>query len=276
MGMIGARFMTLLALAAPTSALTALAHHAGPRPRLQAAACRAERSRNPVLQENRPRPTPFLENEVPATQQPVVELRELRAEPFFGWAESDEYLKKVLRLLAAFSLLLGLPISLVTYDDQPRQLLQAILAAVIGGSLPTLGFVLRLRAGWGFVSGRLTAPSTYFEVNERGFEKEKDAETRLRDRYMNEYEVLPAMRRVDRSFAITAAVLATSFIGLQAVTDFADPYEQYSSSYLSKLQSDDALAEREARRGEQRLKPAYCDSRYYTAIAGGESNGSCD
>lgn len=177
-GVLAARCCTmLLALAAPTSALTALTHYAGPGLHLQAATCNAERSRNPVLAEDkkRPRPTPFLSQEVPVTQQPVVELRELRAEPFFDWAETDEFLKKVLRLFAGFSLLLGLPISLVTFDDQPRQLLQAILAAVVGGSLPTLGFMLRLRAGWGFVSGRLTAPSTYFEVNERGFEKEKDA-----------------------------------------------------------------------------------------------------
>jgi len=51
-----------------------------------------------------------------------------------------------------------------------------------------------------------------------------------------------------------------------------DPYEQYSEAYLSRLESDTSLASSEQARARQTAKPAYCGSRYYTAIAGGGTN----
>ena len=106
-------------------------------------------------------PRPFTQDDVPLNQQPTQELKELRAQSFFDWSElgDEEYFRRIGVLYAALSILLGLPVALSTYSA-PTEVPQALLAAAVGGALPTLGFDLRLRVGWGYVSGRLTDRET--------------------------------------------------------------------------------------------------------------------
>ena len=222
-------------------------------------------------------PRPFLQSDVPLPQQPTQELQELRREPFMDWPTSADYTQKVSVLAAVLVALLGAPIALTTYGDLPAQLPQAALAACVGGAVPLLAFVLRLRVGWAYVSRRLTDRLTYFEVRGQSRTSEKDDEALMRDRLIEQSEVQPALRAVDGSLAPIAGGLLAAALALGALTSLAgDPNEQYTASYLSRLQSDDGAAAAEQRRAAQQQRPAYCGSRYYKALAGGEAGGVCD
>ena len=259
---------TTSAHSASVPCLHAHRHHRTTTPRLQA-------------------PEPFAQAEVPTEQQPTVEMRQLKQEPFMPWAELDDT-SFYPRIAAVWSLAffpLSLPIALSTYTEL-SDLPTALLAANVGGSSVLLAFLLRLRAGWGYVSMRLTDRVTYYEDNgasgRGGYIAEKDDSTSMRDRLLDQYEVQPALRRVDGALRVAAASLFISALLLRTFAP-ADPYEESSPSYLSRLQADDKLAEQERQKAESRaaakgvsLKPSYCDSRYYKAIAGGESSGVCD
>lgn len=231
-------------------------------------------------------PAPFSQAQVPAEQQPANELRELRREPFFDWAELPpaEYLQRMGGLFAFFALAVSLPVALQTYGDLPRQLPQVLLASAAGGSGATLAFALRLRTGWGYVSNRLRDRTTYYEASGQkgggrgGFVVEKDGEAAMRDQLLEQYEVQPALRRSSSTAAGLALALVASLALLRAVAPSEEPYEQYTPQYLSRLGGDDALAASEQRRAQQAprgAKPAYCDSRYYKAL-GSNDAGLCD
>lgn len=208
----------------------------------------------------------------------MTELRELREKPFFDWPEADDatYRRRLRDFCIAATLVL-VPVPLGTFVDLPRELPQLLLCSCIGGGGVTLAFALRLRVGWGYISGRLTERATYYEKNQRGWTAEKDDEAWMRDRLLDEYEVKPVLRRVDASLKVAAATLAALCLALQLVGGDADPNEQYSAAYLARLRTDDGLALREQRRtaATDSNRPAFCAERatYYKAMAGG---GSCD
>ena len=98
---------------------------------------------------------PFLQGNVPKDQQPVVELKNLRQQPFFNWADDKGYKNKLIGLYQAISLFASLPIAYTTYYNIPDELPNLLLAANLGTLAAMLPFVLRLRVGWGFVSKRV-------------------------------------------------------------------------------------------------------------------------
>jgi len=99
----------------------------------------------------------------------------------------------------------------------------------------------------------------------------------MRDRLLDKYEVQPPLGKIDAALRIAVSSLVVSFGLLRLVAAPYDPYEQYGQAYLSRLESDSSLAAREQERARQSsAKPAYCGSRYYSAIAGGGSNGFCN
>lgn len=213
-------------------------------------------------------------------QQPTYELRELRNEAFFSWPETEEFGKRLSYVWIPATLLVSLPIALSTYSAA-EQLPAALLAANVGGSAILFAFLLRLRVGWGYVSERLNSKETYYEENgasgRGGYVVAKDAELAMRDRLLEKYEVQPPLKRVDSALRIAAISLVTSFILLRFVAAPYDPYEQYGQAYLSRLESDPTLARKEQERAQQSSsKPAYCGSRYYSAIAGGTASRICN
>ena len=203
------------------------------------------------------------------------------------------------------SILLGVPIALSASESLT---LESILITLVGGAVPTLAFVLRLRTGWGYVSNRLSEKQVYYEserqqthrtrtraklcassrlppstkptmpvparlctVNQRGYVVEKDSESAMRDRLLNEYEVVPVLKRVNTSAGAVAAILAACLVSVYALGGGGNPYDP---GYLARMQSDEMLAQREQQRAQSTsTKPAYCDSRYYKAMAGA---GGCD
>jgi len=219
-------------------------------------------------------PQPFNQPKVPTDQQPVLELRELRAEPFFDWAElAWPMLRQRLLLLYAGAFAFSLPIALSTYGSL-AELPLALLGSSVGASGVTFAFVLRLRIGWSYVSGRLRDSTVYYERNQRGYEVKKDESVRARDKLIDEFEVQPMLRKVDDALKAGGLALALSALALHLLSPA--PYAQLEPSYLSSLSADDALAAREQRRAQAGAeRPSFCESRYYQAVAGAESNGFC-
>lgn len=123
---------------------------------------------------------PFGQAQVPTNQQPVVEMQNLRRQPFYDWADDDEsYKNKLSDLYKFLTFLISLPVAYTTFNVLPYELPQLILSANIGTFAAMLPFVLRLRVGWGFVSERLREKETYYEANQRALFATKDKEVRL-------------------------------------------------------------------------------------------------
>lgn len=110
----------------------------------------------------------------------------------------------------------------------------------------------------------------------------------MRDRLVNNQEVLPALGRIDRSLlAITAALLLTFTSGeaLTASLGEAGPYTlktltgDEARRYDNLLRSDEEFARREQLKFQSRggqdgaAQPGYCNSRYYKILAGGNGQG---
>jgi len=233
---------------------------------------------------------PFLQRDVPAEQQPAVELKQLQRQPFYNWAKDDEgYRDKLFALYRFITLFASLPIAYVTYNRLPFELPQLLLSANIGTFAVMLAFVARLRVGYGFVSQRLREKETYFEAQQRGLIFRKDRETVLRDRLTEESQVAPALKRIDASLAALFVALFLTLGSGEALTIIegeAGPATlktvigSDAQDYTNRLKGDASFAKREQERALRRgdadgtgVKPVYCDSRYYKIIAGG---GGCD
>ena len=151
------------------------------------------RTRGPLLQEQdvevKREFNPFGQAAVPKGQQPLTELKELRRQHFYDWAESDAYKSKVTQVYQFIMLFISLPVSYATFDQLPNELPQLFLAANIGTFAVMLPFIARLRVGWGYVSERLKERKTYYEANQRGLFATKDREMQLRDRLIQQQEV---------------------------------------------------------------------------------------
>jgi len=232
---------------------------------------------------------PFFSAKVPEDQQPVFELRDLKSKPFYDWAADDEYTSRLFGLWRLIMLLISLPVAYTTYDQLPFELPQLLLSANIGTVAVMIPFVLRLRVGWAFVSTRLKEKASYYEAQQRGLLARKDRETRLRDRLLEKQEVSPVLNRIDVSLAALVLAFFLSVGGGEVITIIegeAGPatLKTYSGDEAlrlnNRLRFDDAFAKREQERASRKaevdgtgVKPAYCDSRYYKILAGGNGQG---
>jgi len=233
---------------------------------------------------------PVGQAQIPVDQQPVVELQTLRKEPFYDWADtSDTYTSKLGDLYKGTMLFISLPIAYTTYNVLPNELPQIFLAANIGTFGAMLPFVLRLRVGWGFVSERLREKETYFEAQQRGLFARKDKEEIARDKLIYKTQVAPVLRRIDASIFLIAVLLGLSVVSGEVLAlslGEAGPSTlktfvgQDARDITNRLRADDEFAAREQERARRKMKedgtgvkPAYCDSRYYRILAGGNAQG---
>ena len=64
--------------------------------------------------------SPFLSSNLPEDQQPVQELKDLRAQPFYDWPEdADGYKDKLIKLYQFTMVFLSLPIASTTFNVLP-------------------------------------------------------------------------------------------------------------------------------------------------------------
>ena len=260
-----------------------------PQPLLAATALK--RAPSPLLQQQTEEkgfsfPLPFLQPGVPEDQQPTAELRNLKKQPFMQWAADEEYTSRLGTLYQAISLFLSLPVAYTTFYNLPGELPNLLVAANLGTIAAMIPFVIRLRVGWGFVSQRLKSRSTYYEANERGIVAKKDKGDLLRDKLLEQNEVAPVLRRIDASLLGLGLALVLSFGSTEVLTAIQGESAPATLKTLTgsdairfenRLKSDNEFAAEQQRRAQVRnpddMKPAYCDSRYYKILAGGNGQG---
>ena len=267
---------------------------------LRAASLRAHtvpRSRQPYLDENKNAVAektsgsflPFFQQSVPEGQQPIMELEGLRRQQFMDWPKDDKYGGRIFSLYQYTMLFLSLPISYVTFDQLPDDLPQLLIAANIGTFGFMILFIARLKFNWGYVAGRLKDRQTYYEAEERGLFAKKDKGSRVRDRLVFDSEVAPVVERVNQSLIAVALALVLTLGTGEALTlslGEAGPATLKTLTgdeairFNNKLRYDDNFARREQKRAQRGMqedgsggKPAYCDSRYYKILAGGNGQG---
>mmetsp|Transcript_23102 Transcript_23102/g.47235 ORF Transcript_23102/g.47235 Transcript_23102/m.47235 type:complete len:310 (+) Transcript_23102:72-1001(+) len=211
------------------------------------------------------------DDNVPETQQPAQELEDLKAAPLFKWAQFDDtaFLQELGKTYAGVFLFISLPISMVTYDIFSAPV-QALAAANFGTTAFLCLLLLRLWVGWSYVGDRLIKDVGYYEQTGwyDGFLSVKPADVRDRDKLLYDFEVAPALRRVQRA-AAAAVVLSLLSIALLTTVAPDDPYMYLNDDYLQSLRGDDANAAREQAERATSGRPTYCDDRYYRARAGG-------
>ena len=218
-----------------------------------------------------------------------MEFRELQRQPFYDWAaDDDRYKAKLADLYKFISVFASLPIAYTTYHRIPFELPQLFLSANIGTLAVMTPFVARLRIGYGYVSQRLREKTFYYEAQQRGLFAKKDEESALRDRLTERSEVSPALQRIDASIAALVAAMIISIGSGEALTiiegeDGPATVKTFigddATRIDARLRYDADFAQREQERALARgnedgtgVKPVYCDSAYYTKVAGG---GNC-
>lgn len=221
--------------------------------------------------------TSFGAEEVPEGQRPVNEYLDMRSAPLFGWASNDAgNIGLFLRLVILYGVVfatVGYPISGATYT-QDGFFLQKVAASNVG----TLGLVIlvliRIYSGWGYVASRLK--SKVIEYEETGwydgnFEPKPEAELK-RDGFLYQSEVKPAVDRL-KLFTLSAGGLwVASCVFLNASVSLKPTFNSYDPTVLERVRYDEELAQAAAKASGGR--PTYCDSRYYSARAGGQ--GGCN
>lgn len=233
-------------------------------------------SPGPFMAEKRfSQPSGLMDDEVPEEQQPVVELQQLKQSPFFGWAQlpAGDFTSRLGLVWGAAFLFVSLPISATSFEWS-TELPQLLLAANIGGVGVLFAFLVRMYIGWSYVGDRLK--SSVFVYEETGWYdgamKEKPEDMRARDQMLYQFEVSPAVDKIKGlGLKATGAVLVSLLLFKLCAP--VDPDEIYSTGYLQELNMSDEQAEAAQKRAIDKLgnKPAYCGSRYYKAMAGGES-----
>ncbi|KAG5179618.1 hypothetical protein JKP88DRAFT_200870 [Tribonema minus] len=214
---------------------------------------------------------------VPLDQQPFNELQNLKEAPMFGWAQKDLN-SFLLRLGGVYTggALVSFPIARVTFpgDDQFAQL---VLATNIGALGLVTALTLRLYAGWDYVAQRLDEDVVAYEQSGwyDGSTYAKPPDVQARDQMLSIYEARPVLKRLRVTLAVLASLFVTTIVAYRVLVP-TDPYEMYGDAYLKDLPANEWKAKETAEASKAagaKARPAYCGSRYYKALAGG--NG-CD
>jgi len=129
--------------------------------------------------------------------------------------------------------------------------------------------MIRLYSGWGYVGNRLT--SKVVEYEETGWydgDFEPKTETELkRDKFLYNDKVKPVVQRLKVFTLATAGLCVASVVAYNVAIQNKPLFDQYDPDLLQRIKYDETVAEKAAMNTGGR--PAYCDSRYYSAIANG-------
>lgn len=214
--------------------------------------------------------TSFGSEAVPEAQRPINEYLDVTSQPLFGWAATGT--KGLLtRLTIFYSIIFGVvcyPISGATFT-QEGYLLQKLAASNVGAMAVVFVLLIRLYSGWGYLGQRLS--SRVIEYEETGWydgEWEEKTETEMRrDRMLFNAEVKPVVDRLKTFLLGSGGLLLASIISFNVALSNKPMFNQYDPSILERLSYDEKLANSAALNSGG--KPAYCDSRYYSAVANG-------
>ena len=252
-------------------ALTTRSRSAAPRPfsRQGPALQFAGRNGNEEFESLRPE-TSFGSEAVPEGQRPINEYLDVTSQPLFGWAATGT--KGLLtRLTIFYGVVFGAvcyPISGQTFT-QEGYLLQKLAASNVGAMSVLFLLMIRLYSGWGYIGQRLSSKNIEYEETgwfDGDWEEKSELELK-RDRMLYISEVKPVVDRLKLITIGSGGLLLASVLSFNVALSANPMFDQYDPSILSRLSYDDKLADSAAIKTGGR--PAYCDSRYYSAVANG-------
>lgn len=228
-------------------------------------------SNNPSPAAFRPE-TNFGSESVPESQRPINEYLDVTNQPFFTWARDS---KTNVDLLVKFALFYAIMFATICYPisgatfTQEGYLLHKLVSSNVGAMFVTMLLLLRVYTGYDYIGQRLQ--SKYIEYEETGW-YDGDVETKtktelLRDRMLYTSQVQPIVDRLKLFVTVGTTYFIGSVILLNVVLTKYPVFDQYDPDVLNRLSYDDKLADSAATNTNG--KPAYCDSRYYRAIANG-------
>jgi hypothetical protein len=154
--------------------------------------------------------TPVSHCPVPIEQQPLHEYQSLQESCFFRWATLDDpaYLRRGL-VLASIAGLMAIPLATTSFT-LTESLSHCLLILAVAATGTLLLLVLRLYLGWSYVCDRLLQPRIFYE--ETGWYDgqywAKPSEELAKERLIGTYEVKPLLKRLRRSLALLAILLA--------------------------------------------------------------------
>lgn len=216
--------------------------------------------------------TNFGSENVPESQRPINEYLDVTNQPFFTWARDSstnvDLLLKFALFYAIMFVAICYPISGATFT-QDGYLLHKLVSSNVGAMFVTMLLLLRVYTGYDYIGQRLQ--SKYIEYEETGW-YDGDVETKtktelLRDRMLYTSQVQPIVDRLKLFVTVGTTYFVGSVILLNVVLTKYPVFDQYDPDVLNRLSYDDKLAGSAATNTNG--KPAYCDSRYYRAIANG-------
>lgn len=214
--------------------------------------------------------TSFGSEAVPEAQRPVNEYLDISRQPLFGWptAGLQGFLVRLGITYASVFAIVCYPIAGATYT-QDGYLLQKVAASNVGAISLLVVLMIRIYSGWGYLKARLT--SKVIEYEETGWydgdvELKTESEMR-RDRFLYKDKVQPVVERVKTTSLGLGALWVASIVAFNAASQVKPLFDQYDVKMLEQLNYDEKLANKAAQSSGG--KPAYCDSRYYRAIANG-------
>lgn len=216
--------------------------------------------------------TSFGAEAVPEEQRPANEYLDLIRSPLFGWADQERGDSGLaIRLAAVYAAFAGIvcwPIAGATFT-QDGYLLNKVAATNVGALSIVLVLLVRLYSGWGYVGSRLQSKAIEFEETgwyDGDIEYKTEAE-KARDLFLYRQDVKPVEDRLKTFSLALGGIWLASIVGLNVVSSANPMFDQYNVEMLKTLQYDEKLANTAAESTGGR--PAYCDSRYYRAIANG-------
>jgi hypothetical protein len=249
--------------------LTPHSHHSSAQRRRHVQELRVAKNSGDEFESLRPT-TSFGSEAVPEGQRPVNEYLDVTKQPLFGWAATGT-MGLLTRLVVFYSAIFGLvcyPISGATFT-QDGYLLQKLTASSVGAAFVILLLMIRLYSGWGYIGQRLS--SKVIEYEETGwFDGDWEEKTEIelkRDRMLFNSEVKPVVDRLKVFTIGSGGLLLASILSYNVAISAKPMFNQYDPSMLERLSYDDKLADSAATYTGGR--PAYCDSRYYSAVANG-------
>jgi Conserved in the green lineage and diatoms 27 len=224
------------------------------------------------LNDDRPlRPeTNFGSENVPEAQRPINEYLDVTNQPFFSWAENDMP-GLLLRFVVFYVVMFGTicyPISSATFT-QDGYVIQKLVSSNVGALFVSLLLLFRIYSGYEYLGQRLS--SKVIEYEETGWYdgnvEEKSSTELQRDRMLYTNQVKPVIDRLKLVGMGGTTLFVGSVLLLNVVLSANPMFNQYDPEVLQRLSYDDKLADSAA--VNTGGKPAYCDSRYYRAVANG-------
>ena len=156
---------------------------------------------------------------VPAEQLPINEYQDVRESWFYSWGGRDfyGYIKPILILWLLSWIVVG-PVAASSFNPSSQPFAFALSGIMGALALPVL-MLIQLYTGWAHVGGRLRQRTVPYEESGwyDGQVWVKPEEIMKRDRLIVDYQVVPILRRIRRTFGFIAGLLAVSLMTWQFI-----------------------------------------------------------